>query len=292
MSAAAPLAPACHAVDGARITAADLAAVLPPFAAIAPDTPFGYTPQPGSYRNVEPAELTRFAAAHGVEFHGIYTVCFEPRLNEPDPLAIETAIRESLQGLQITAADIEIVEFSQFRVPPGKLTFPADFLPAYATDNTAIWNGFMEHENHRFPVWARVKIQAATIRVVTTTNLRAGQTIEPNQIRIEEVRMFPPRTPGLKSIAEGVGMVTKRYLSAGTPISAADLMEPFEVEKGEMVRVQVRSGAAMLTIEAEAQSDGRAGQMILLRNSVSGKTFRAKVTGKGHALMEFISSGV
>jgi len=59
-----------------------------------------------------------------------------------------------------------------------------------------------------------------------------------------------------------------------------------------MVTVLVQSGAAVLTLEAEAQSDGRAGQTISLRNAASGKVFRARITGKGRALLEFSSLGV
>jgi len=292
LCAAAEPAPACHAVEGNRITAGDLAAVLPAFAAIAAETPFGYAPQPGSYRNIEPAELTRFAAAHGIQFHGIATVCFEPVLSDLEPLVIESSIRESLKLLAISNADIEIVEYSKFRVPTGKLTFPVESLPAYATDSTAMWNGFVDHEHHRFPVWARVKIQAVETRVVAAINLRAGQTIEANDIRMEDARVFPSRTAGLHTVAEGIGMVAKRYVNAGTPLNSADLMEPFDVGKGEMVTVLVQSGAAVLTVEAEAQSDGRTGQTISLRNGASGKVFRARVTGRGRALLEFSSSGV
>ena len=290
LAAGAPM--PCHTVAGNRITAGDLAAVLPAFAAIASETPFGYAPQPGAYRNIEPAELTRFAAAHGVAFHSIDTVCFEPALSALDPLVIETSIRESLRSLGFADTDIEIVEFSKFRVPSGKLTFPPESLPAYAPDNTAIWNGFVEHDHHRFPVWARVKIQAAQTRVVAAVNLRAGQTIETGDIRLEEVRAFPSRTAVLKSVADGVGMLAKRYINAGMPLGTADLMEPFDVSRGEMVTVQVQSGAAVLTLEAEAQSDGRAGQMISLRNATSGKIFRAKITGKDRALLEFPPFGV
>ena len=284
--------PVCHAVEGNHITAADIAAVLPAFASIAPETPFGYAPQPGSFRNVEPAELTRFAAAHGVEFHGIDTVCFEPVLSELDPLAVESSIRASLKLLGITSADVDVVEFSRFRVPSGPLTFPVESLPAYAADNTAIWNGFVEHEHHRFPVWAKVRIQAAQTRVVAAANLRSGQIIEASDIRLEEARVFPSRGACLKSVSQGAGMLAKRYVNAGTPLLAGDVMEPFDVGKGDMVTVQVQSGAAVLTLEAEAQSDGRAGQTISLRNAASGKVFRARVTVKDRAFLEFSLSGV
>src|SRR5579863_1595054 len=174
-------APVCHAVEGSRITAADLAAVLPAFAAFAstaPDTPFGYAPLPGAYRNIEPAELTRFAAAHGLDFHGIETVCFEPAVAALEPSRIEASIRESLNTIAISSAEVDIIEFSKFRVPSGKLSFPIESLPAYSSENTAIWNGFVEHEHRRYPIWARVRITLPQTRVVAVANLRAGQPVE------------------------------------------------------------------------------------------------------------------
>jgi flagella basal body P-ring formation protein FlgA len=282
----------CHAIDGERITAADLARVLPEFLAVAPEAVIGYAPQPGALRNIEPAELTRFAAAHGLEYHGIETVCFQPALTELDPPRIEASIRESLKGMAISDADLEIVEYSKFRVPSGPLSFPIESLPAYSSQNTAVWNGFVEHEHHRYPVWARVRIAAPQTRVVAVGNLRAGQKLEAGDIRIETVRIFPARAAALQSLSDSVGMLAKRYLPAGAPVNAADLMQPWDVDRGEIVTVEVQSGGATLTLEAEAQASGRQGQSITLRNSTSGKTFRAKITGKGRALLECRSTGI
>jgi flagella basal body P-ring formation protein FlgA len=282
----------CHAIEGERITAADLAAALPAFAAVAPEAVIGYAPQPGAYRNIEPAELTRFAAAHGLDYHGIETVCFEPAVAEPDPSQIEASIRESLKGMAIADADLEIIEYSKFRVPSGKLSFPIESLPAYSSQNTAIWNGFVEHEHHRYPVWARVRIGVPQTRIVAVGNLRAGQKLEAGDVRIETVRIFPTRAVVLQSLSDCVGMLAKRYLAAGAPVSAADLMQPYDVDRGELVTVEVQSGGAVLVLEAEAQASGREGQSITLRNSTSGKMFRAKITGKGRALLECRSEGV
>jgi flagella basal body P-ring formation protein FlgA len=290
--AAAAVSAPCHGIDGERITAADLARVLPEFAAVAPGAVVGYAPQPGASRNIEPAELTRFAAAHGLEFHGIETVCFEPALAELEPSRIEASIRESLKGMAISDADLEIVEYSRFRVPSGRLSFPFESLPAYSSQNAAIWNGFVEHEHHRYPVWARVRIAAPQTRVVAVGNLRAGQKLEASDIRMETVRIFPARAVALQSPDDCVGMLARRYLAAGAPVSAADLMPPYDVDRGEIVTVEVQSGGATLMLEAEAQASGRQGQSITLRNSTSGKTFRAKITGKGRALLECSAAGI
>jgi flagella basal body P-ring formation protein FlgA len=282
----------CHTVTGDHLTGRDLAKALPAFAEIAPETVIGYAPQPGAHRNLEPAELTRIAAANGLEYHGIATVCFEPELAELEPSRIEKTIRESLLALSITTADLEVIEYSKSRVPPGKLSFPIESLPAWAPANTAIWNGYVEHENHRYTVWARVRIAVPQTRVVTVGNLRAGQRIEPAEVRLEEVKAFPMRVPALESLSACVGMLARRYLTVGAPVSVADLMEPFDVDRGEMATVEVQIGGAVLKLEAEAQASGRRGEMIALRNATSGKIFRAKITGKGRALLEYGPSGI
>jgi flagella basal body P-ring formation protein FlgA len=291
-SITAPTITSCHAVDGDHITAADLGRVWPEFAAIAPQAVIGYSPQPGANRTFEPAELARFAAAHGLEFHGTETACFELALAELDPSRIQASIRESLTGMEATSADVEVIEYSRFRVPSGKLRFPIESLPAYAPANTAIWNGFVEHENRRYPVWARVRITTPQTRVVAVANLRAGLRLEAGDIRLEEARVFPTRTPALKSVSDCAGMLMRRYLPAGTPLSAGDLMEPNDVDRGDIVAVEVQSGRAILALEAEAQTSGRRGQTVTLRNTTSGKIFRAKISGKGRALLECSAWGI
>lgn len=291
ISLAADTAP-CHAIAGDHITAGDLAAVLPAFGSVPADTVFGYAPQPGAYRSIEPAELTRFAAANSLQYHGLETICFEPALIELEPIVIEESIRESLTAMTISGAEIEVVEYSKFRVPSGKLTFPAESFPAFAPSNVAIWNGFVEHNRHRYTVWARVKITVAQTRVVTAVSLRAGQHIETGDLRLEEVRAFPVRAAGLKSVSDGAGMLARRYLNVGTTLSAADLMEPWDVDRGEMATIEVHSGGAILTLEAEAQADGRSGQSIAFRNATTGKVFRARITGRGRAMLDFHAAGV
>lgn len=290
--AASVASPSCHRVEGDRITAADLAAVLPVFAAVAPDTVVGYAPQPGSYRNIEPAELSRFAAAHGVIFHGIETLCFEPALIELAPDEIQASIQTSLNAASISGAEVEIIEYSKFRVPSGKLSFPIDSLPSYSPSNTAIWNGFVEHENRRYPVWARVRMTVPQTRVVAAADLRAGQRVQEGDVRLENARIFPTRVAALKSLSDCVGMAARRYLKAGIAVTAADLVEANDVDRGETVTVEVWSGGAVLSVEAQAEASGRRGQNIALRNATSGKVFHAKITGKGRALVEFRASGI
>lgn len=275
---------ACHAVNGDRITAGDLAAVSPVFAALPPNKAIGYTPEPGDHRVLEPAELLRIASANGVEAHDLTSVCFERALMPLDPPSILSALRASLNRPD---AEIEVVEFSKFPVPPGKIVFPLESLPTRSSGNVAIWNGYVDVNGRHFPIWARAHITVTGSRVVAAVPLHAGQSIAAGDVRVEEGRDFPTKVDPVRSVADCVNRLARRFLTAGTPITAEDLMEPNDVDRGDTVSVRVRSGGAVLTLPAEASLGGRAGQVIPLRNPATGKIFRAQITGRDTALLDF-----
>jgi hypothetical protein len=59
-----------------------------------------------------------------------------------------------------------------------------------------------------------------------------------------------------------------------------------EIIRGETVNVEVQSGATRLSFEAYAESTGRAGDSILVRNPGNGRLFQARVMGRGKALVQ------
>jgi flagella basal body P-ring formation protein FlgA len=274
----------CHAVNGDRITARDLAAVSPAFADLAPDTVVGYAPEPGARRTMEPAELLRIAAAGGLELHDrASSVCFERSTAPLEAPRILDALRTSLDRPD---AEIEVVEFSRFPVPPGKLVFPLASLPSYSSANVALWNGYVDFEGRHFPIWARARITVTQKRVVAVLPIRAGQTIAAGEVRLEDTRAFPAKSTLLSSPADCVGQMARRFIDTGAPVAASDLVEPNDVERGDMVSVEVQSGAATLLLPAQADLSGRRGQIIPFRNAASGKTFRARIVGKDRALLD------
>jgi hypothetical protein len=66
---------------------------------------------------------------------------------------------------------------------------------------------------------------------------------------------------------------------------------PPDIDRGDLVEVEVRSGAARLLLRARSESDGRTGETISLRNLSSNKIFQARVEGKGRALVEASAAG-
>ena len=166
-------------------------------------------------------------------------------------------------------------------VPAGALLFSiSDLSSAPASDrgSTQLWRGHIRKSGRDdFPVWAKVRIVVSGTRAVATEQLLPGRPIERAQIRLESYQ----GPPGIPDPAQIIGRAPRRPIAAGTAIEARFFEEPEEVQRGESVRVEVLSGRARLVLEGQAQSSGRRGEMVAVRNPSSGKIFRARVQDRG-----------
>ncbi len=61
---------------------------------------------------------------------------------------------------------------------------------------------------------------------------------------------------------------------------------PREVERGEVVAVEVRSGSALLKFDGTAESGGKTGDVVPVRNPANGARFRARVVAKGRVSVD------
>ena len=66
---------------------------------------------------------------------------------------------------------------------------------------------------------------------------------------------------------------------------------PPQIVRGDPVRVEAVSGAAHVALESKAESGGRTGDLILLRNAGSGRRYQARVTGPGRARLDVGGGG-
>ena len=69
--------PSCHPVEGDRILARDLAAVLPEFGSVQPDALLGQAPLPAAQRTFHSPELHALAHRFGIVLSPADDICFE-----------------------------------------------------------------------------------------------------------------------------------------------------------------------------------------------------------------------
>jgi flagella basal body P-ring formation protein FlgA len=268
----------CHPLDHDRILGSDLAAASDLFAALPPDLAIANAPRPGARRLVEPAELIRIARANNLEATGVVSLCFERATAPLDPEPVKAAMGRSLSA---PSATIEVLALSKFPVPRGELVFPRDSLTPPLSGDAAVWNGYVAYDGGHFPLWAQVRLKVPQSRLVSVVNLAPGHVVEASDVRVEEATGFPRRVAPIGTIDAGVGLVARRALPAGTVLTSAMLEAPYDVERGQTVIVEVQSGGAVIKTEAKAQSSGRRGETVAVRNARSGFLFRAQIEGKG-----------
>jgi flagellar basal body P-ring formation protein FlgA len=280
-----PVSP-CLMIEGDAILARDLALAVPAFSALPPDTKIGYAPIPGVRRFFHPSELRRIAQAHHIEFSPAGAICFEHTMETLQPEAVAQAMR---QALGQPDAHIEIQELSRYPVPHGQVSFNRSTLPAAPSLVNAaaapLWRGFVRYGDRRFAIWARARILVRAVRIVATEDLLAGQPIEAHQVRVEEYDTPPSNQPPPPALEKVVGKLPRQSMKASAAITALLLEEPKDIERGDLVEVEVRSGGARLALEGRALADGRKGDMIPVRNTANAKSFSARVEDKGRVVL-------
>jgi flagella basal body P-ring formation protein FlgA len=277
----------CEMIANDRILGADLAKALPAFLNKMPgDAVVGYSPVPGTRRVFTSVELQRIGAPYGVAVAPDAQACFEWTLQPLTDDIIRAAILDSLQS---PGAHVDVLAISGNQAPAGRISFPISGLLASTLtgpDTPVTWRGEVVYQGSRkFSIWARLKISATMTRVVATQLIQPGQTVLPAQVRIETYDDFPLRNDIARNLEEVVGRMPRRALRMGLPVFRSDLIEPFQVLRGDLVDVTAIAGAAQLHVAALAEAPGRQGDLITLKNAHSGKIFRARIEGKDKALV-------
>ena len=269
---------ACVPVTGDRILGRDLAQADPQFSALPATLTVGYTPVPGTPRIFAVAELTRIAKANGVLIVNPTEACFEIPMRTPEQGAVVNAMRRSLPA----GTELAIVELPKADVPVGEFDFPVNDLEpaAPSSEGVQLWRGYVRYTStRRSPVWARVSVSQRLSAVVAARDLAPNVPIVAAALRVE-VRTGPVVRERVAVRMEDVmGRILNRPLKAGSLIPLSALSQAPAVRRGDSVKVEVRSGPARIFLDAVAEKEARDGEMVELRNPVSGRIFRARLDG-------------
>lgn len=275
----------CAPVEHDPITAGDLAAFLPVFAGINPDTQITPAPVPGARRVFRPLELTSLAKGFGLLPGAVGEICFEWPLEIPARARLVAAMQAILPN-----ARIEILETSLHPAPRGRIEFRREDLgaPARPTDPTpVVWRGNVIYgDDHRFEIWARVRVTGPVNRVVAAQPIHQGAPIQPGQLRVESSTGFPGAGDIASRFDQVTGRIALRNIAAGAEIHLGQLQQPPDIRRGDSVLIEVLSNSARLAFTGKSESDGRKGDLVSIRNLHSNRIFRARVDGKDRALVD------
>jgi flagella basal body P-ring formation protein FlgA len=137
-----------------------------------------------------------------------------------------------------------------------------------------IWTIYVPVRLHQ---WRNVVVAATTLppdRPLTAADLTLA--------RVDTAML--PGTP-VTDMAGAIGKLLRTSVPAASPILADQLEAPILVHRDERVIVTLRDGTVTVKTVVIAEQDGRAGDVIALRNPSSQKTIHATVTADGEAEM-------
>lgn len=269
----------CVAPRGEWITGADIAAAVPALAGLPADLKVGYAPVPGLERVFHPDELRRLALTHRLADPGLTAnVCVAWPVTPLPPQAVLSAMKKSLAGRD---PEIEIVGQSKAAAPAGEIVFPLSGLCGYS-ENAVIWKGYVLYaDNRRFDTWASVRVRVHETHLKANGAIHTGERLSPGRWRGESYVGPPLRETILGDPAKLEGLIARRDFADGAPLLDIFFETPKAVERGDNVTVVADVGAAQIQATGEALAAGRCGEVILIRNPRSNRTFKARIASAG-----------
>jgi flagellar basal body P-ring formation protein FlgA len=271
---------ACIPVSSNTILARDVAEAVPLFRSLAPETLLGFAPFPGVQRILTARDLLLFARQQGLKPDSatpLPSLCIERATHPIDAVELKEAL---IQALAVPGVQ---------PVPPGRMEFSLSGLtrpPEDAPATPVIWRGRLWYDSQSsLSIWAKLILTVERPALIASERIPCGATIEASQVATRVMEQFPLSGPALDSMAQATGKIARRTILPGQRIAASALAESTDVARGETVRVQVVDGPALLTFDAVAESSGRKGDQVMLRNPSSGRTFRGLVEDKGKVMV-------
>lgn len=132
-----------------------------------------------------------------------------------------------------------------------------------------------------------VTVEALVRREVLTASapIERGRAIGPEAVSAS-LKWIGPNTTPPASRERVVGSVARHRIAAGAIITDADLEAPLAAKRGELVWVHCLSGSVTVKAKARTLADARDGELVPLRMDGSKKTFTARMSGPGTAVMD------
>ncbi|HSW38172.1 MAG TPA: flagellar basal body P-ring formation chaperone FlgA [Acidobacteriota bacterium] len=143
------------------------------------------------------------------------------------------------------------------------------------------------HEgNHYRTLWitADVKINA---RIVSAARkIISGKPVASEDVRLTDAAVTDLRAAYFRQVDIVVGKVARRHFAPGDPLTAQAFVEPFLVNRGDMVRLRLERDGVALTSLVRAEENGRLGQVIRVKNFEFSSVLRARVSGQAQVVLQ------
>lgn len=152
------------------------------------------------------------------------------------------------------------------------------------------WQLFVTLNNGATPSSAKTDTPSAPLLIkvlVAKEVLKRGTIISPEMLMLTDMPASGMENQVIADPQLVVNMELVRDLAPNSPLRTYDLKKAVMVKRGQEVQVTAGAGQGFLiTMRAEALQEGALGEQIRLKNSESGRSLTAVVTGQNMAKLK------
>ena len=283
-------------VEGPTIKLGDLASVSGEGAESLASIEINPAPVPGNSRN-----LTSALIEARIRNSGLEPESFEVR----GPRVIKTTrahqvvgrgrIEEELESHilfempwdpSLTMIEIMVPE-QEITLPPGTVEIAWQTNPRYEYLGLGAFKAdiLVDGERQR-SVLCRANIEAYGELPVAVDQITRGQVIGPGHLRMERHSLSNLPPGAYHDASDVIGQVARTTILPGQLITQRRVEQRTLVRRRQLVTVESRVGTLVVTTEARAMSDGKAGDVIELTNTNSNQLFTGVVLSNGRVAVQ------
>jgi flagella basal body P-ring formation protein FlgA len=271
-------------VEHDRVTAGDLARVIPEWSQAPARAEVLYAPLAGVTRELARAEIARLAARYAV-------ACGDPTC-WPERIALRRRMRalekaEAESALVAAVASryrvppddvgLEIIGFREPQVPAGELRFRAGYAFRRSGEVATLPLTWTTPEHRSGTLWVRAQVSIRGRYAVAARAIDLNKKIEPGDVTFSEGELDGPADAKLLAPEHVIGRTLTHAVAAGERIPRAWLIEPKTIERGAVVELRLARGSIELRTPARAEQAGAVGDRVVFRNLDSGRRVAARV---------------
>ncbi|SCK07157.1 flagellar basal body P-ring formation chaperone FlgA [Vogesella sp. LIG4] len=132
-----------------------------------------------------------------------------------------------------------------------------------------------------------LQVEAAEVQLVlvTTRLVRAGDVLQPGDVRLAAVNNRSLLSQGLRDESAVVGQMLRTALPPGAMLTASQLRSPYVVKMNQPVKLQVLGDGFSVSSDAVALGNASVGERVSVRVS-SGKVISALVEADGSVSLQ------
>jgi len=283
-------------VEGPTIVLGDLASVSGGGSESLASIEINPSPVPGNSRN-----LTAALIEARIRNAGLEPESFEVR----GPRVIKTTRMHQVVGRARIEEELEshillempwdpglaIIELmvpdQEITLPPGTVEIAWQTNPRYDYLGLGAFKAdiLVDGERQR-SVLCRATIEAYGEVAVAVDQITRGQLIGPSHIRMERQALSSLPQGAYRDAGDVYGLVARTTILPGQVITQRRVEQRTLVRRRQIVSVESRVGALVVTTEARAMSDGKAGDVIELMNTDSQQVFTGIVRSDGRVAVQ------